>query len=131
MTAEATGDAWEAITAATREFTSAFARGDAAGMAALYTVSGQLLPANSDVVAGTQAIRAFWQVGIDVGFKELIPETRELELYGDVAHEVGRYRLRASGGELVDQGKYLVIWKREGGQWKMHRHIANSSLPAA
>jgi ketosteroid isomerase-like protein len=30
----------------------------------------------------------------------------------------------------VDQGKYIVIWKQDGGQWKLHRDIFNSSLPA-
>ena len=44
------------IEAANRRFMEAFGRGDAASVAQLYTSTAQLLPANSDVVAGTPAI---------------------------------------------------------------------------
>jgi ketosteroid isomerase-like protein len=30
----------------------------------------------------------------------------------------------------MDRGKYIVVWKDEGGKWKLHRDIWNSSLPA-
>ena len=26
-------------------------------------------------------------------------------------------------------GKFIVIWKEQGGQWKLHRDIFNSSIP--
>jgi hypothetical protein len=35
------------------------------------------------------------------------------------------------GGFLVlDNGKYVVIWKQKGDRWKLHPDIWNSSLPA-
>lgn len=46
------------IESANSRFVDAFKRGDATGMAALYTADAQLLPNNSDVVRGTEAIRA-------------------------------------------------------------------------
>jgi uncharacterized protein (TIGR02246 family) len=120
----------EAITAGNRSFMAAFARRDAAEMAALYTANGQLLPTNSDVVTGPQAIQAFWQMVMGMGIQEATLETVEAEAHGDTAYEVGRYTLRGEGGQLLDQGKYVVIWKREGGQWKLHRDIWNTNLPA-
>jgi uncharacterized protein (TIGR02246 family) len=131
MAAEVTGDVRQAIAAVNRDFVNAFARGDAAGMGALYTTSGQLLPAHSDVVTGRQAIQAFWQAVMEMGIREATLETVELEAYGDSANEVGRYTLRGDAGQELDRGKYVVIWKREGGQWKLHRDIWNSSLPPA
>jgi ketosteroid isomerase-like protein len=125
------GETRNAIAAANRIFMSAFARGDAAGLAALYTATAQLLPTHSEPVTGTQAIRTFWQTVIDMGIKEGTLETLELEDHGDTAHEVGRYTLRGEAGQVLDRGKYVVIWKREGGQWKLHRDIWNSSLPAS
>jgi uncharacterized protein (TIGR02246 family) len=108
----------------------AFRRRDAAAIADLYTRDGQLLPANSDFVTGTDAIRAFWQGAMDMGIEEVVLETAELEGHRDTAHEVGRYTLRA-GGEAADSGKYLVIWRREGGSWKLHRDIWTTSRPAS
>ncbi|NYZ69685.1 DUF4440 domain-containing protein [Endozoicomonas sp. SM1973] len=49
------------ITAADETFMSTFMKGDAAGIAALYTVSAQFLPPNGDVVLGRDAIQATFQ----------------------------------------------------------------------
>lgn len=48
------------IAAGNTRFRETFGRGDAAGVAALYTTGGQLLPPNSPVIAGRDAIQAFW-----------------------------------------------------------------------
>jgi uncharacterized protein (TIGR02246 family) len=113
-----------------KSFMEAFARGDAAGLAALYTAGGQLLPPNSDVVSGRDAIRAFWQGAIDMGLKEARLDTMEAEGVGNTAIEVGKYTLCLAGGQVADTGKYVVIWKTEAGGWKLHRDIWNSSRPA-
>lgn len=132
MSARTTGSAPRSgIEATNREFMEAFGRGDAAGVARLYTDAGQLLPANSDFVSGTTAIQSFWQGAMDMGLKEVVLETLEVEGHGDTAHEVGRYTLKAAGGEVADAGKYLVVWKREDGTWKLHRDIWTTSRPAA
>ena len=119
------------IEATNRRFMEAFGRGDAAGVAQLYTPSAQLLPAASDFVVGTSAIERFWQGAMDMGLKEAVLETLELETHGDTAHEVGRYTLKATGGQVADAGKYVVIWKHEDGAWKVHRDIWTTSRPAA
>ena len=113
------------------EFMGAFKRGDAAAMANLYTAEAQLLPANSDFVRGTTAIRQFWESVIDLGLKEANLETLELEAHADTAIEVGRYTLLAAGGAVADSGKYIVVWKNVKGAWKLHRDIWTTSRPAA
>ena len=119
-----------AIAAANRNQMDTFGRGDAEGMAKLYTATGQLLPTNSDFVTGGQAIQEFFQGGMDVGIKTIELETVELEGDGDTAIEVGRGTLRGEAGQVLDKQKYVLIWKREGGQWKLHRVIWNTSMPA-
>ena len=118
------------ILACNKHFMDAFGRGDAAGLAHLYTGGGQLLPPNSEVVAGRDAIRAFWQGALDAGLTEATLDTVEVDSTGDTAVEVGRYALRAKGGQVADAGKYVVVWKREGGGWKLHRDIWNTNRPA-
>ena len=117
------------IESANAQFMSSFKRGDAVGIANLYTAEAQLLPANSDFVRGTAAIRAFWQNVIDTGLKGANLETIELEDHGDTAIEIGRYRLLAAGDAVVDQGKYIVVWKHDTGKWKLHRDIWTTSQP--
>ena len=121
----------QAIKAADETFMTTFSRGDAAGMAALYTEKGQLLPPNSDSVTGQEAIQTVFQAFMDMGIKAIKLETIETEGYGDTASEVGRYTLESGEGQMLDQGKYIVIWKADNGQWKLHRDIFNSSLPVS
>src|SRR5438874_1534326 len=83
----------EAILAANQKFMKAFADRDAAGMVALYTKNGQLLPPNSDFVTGAPAIQAFWQAIMDMGIKAAQLETVEVEGSGESAYEVGKYTL--------------------------------------
>ena len=123
-------DVHAVIAAANQKFMETFARQDAAGMAGLYTGDGQLLPANSDFVTGTEAIEQFWGGAMAMGMKTAKLETIELESHGDTAVEVGRYTLGGEGGQTLDQGKFVVVWKNDGGDWKLHRDIWTSSLPA-
>ena len=124
-------DTRRAIESANAQFMSAFKRSDATALANLYTSGAQLLPANSDFVRGTAAIRAFWQNVMNMGLKTASLETVEVESHGDTAIEVGRYRLLAPGDALADQGKYIVVWKNENGTWKLHLDIWTTSQPAA
>jgi uncharacterized protein (TIGR02246 family) len=130
MTQSASGEVREAIAAANETFMAAAKRGDVAGLAALYTENGQVLPPNSDFVTGKQAIQAFWQAIRDMGIKAATLETVELESHGDTATEVGKYTLLGDEEQVLDEGKYIVIWKQEDGEWKLHRDIFNSSMPA-
>lgn len=110
------------------DFETSFARGDAAGMASLYTGDGMLLPTGSDFITGTQAIQQYWQGAMDMGVKQAKLDIVEVEQQGDTATEVGKYTLRGEGGQVIDQGKYIVLWRQQNGQWKLHRDIWNSSM---
>lgn len=99
-----------------------FNAGDAAGLAGLYSEDAQLLPPGADIVNGRPAIQAFWQQAIDGAQGEDSLDTMELHELGDVAVEIGMYT--EEGG---DNGKYMVVWKRHGNSWLIHRDIWNSS----
>jgi uncharacterized protein (TIGR02246 family) len=120
----------EAIAAADEEFEAAYNSGDAARVAALYTEEGQLLPPNADFMVGREAIQAFWQGAMDAGIASAKIEILEVEGHDDTAIEVSKYALCAQDGTELDAGKFIVIWKRVEGGWKLHRDIFNSSKPA-
>ena len=118
------------IAAGNRRFVEAFKRRDAAAVAALYTRDAQLLPPNSDFVSGGDGIRAIWQGVMEMGIRQAQLQTVGLETQGDIAIELGRYTLLLEGGQVADSGKYLVVWKAEGGSWKLHRDVWNTNRPA-
>lgn len=111
-------------------FEKNFNEGNAAGIAELYTNDGMLLPTGSDFIKGKEAIRDFWQGAINMGIKEAKLDIVEVEAQGDVVVEMGHYQLKGANSEVLDQGKYIVIWKQEDGQWKLHRDIWNTSRTA-
>lgn len=130
MTQATSTEIRDAIAATNETFMAAVKQGDTAALAALYTENGQLLPPNSDFVTGKEAIQAVWQAFLDMGIKAATLESVEVEDHGDTAIEVGTYTLHGDEGQQVDKGKYIVIWKQEEGQWKLHRDIFNTSMPA-
>jgi uncharacterized protein (TIGR02246 family) len=115
------------IEAKSKAFSAAVARGDAAAVAALYTSTAQVLPPGGEVARGRDAIQKVFQGAIDAGMRDVPLTTLEVEAHGDTATEVGTWAWKGKDGATVDHGKYLVIWKKEGGQWRLHRDIWNSS----
>ena len=116
------------IASVNEQFMAAFARRDAAGIAGFYATDALLLPPDSQQVRGSAGIRTFWDGILNLGVEGVRLETAELEEHGDdTAIEVGKAAILGPGGAIVDQGKYLVVWKKEGGSWKLHRDIWNSN----
>jgi len=117
----------DSIAASNTAFAKALANKDSAGVAALYTSDAVLMPANMPVFTGTAAITSFMGEGIRGGMNSINLQTTEVFGTGDIVTEVGTYTL--SFGPDQDKGKYIVIWKNEGGKWKMFRDIFNSDNP--
>ncbi len=112
-------------------FISAFSQSDAAKMAAFYASDAELLPPNSEFVQGQKAIESFWSATFDAGIKKITLETLDAQGIKDMAHEVGKYTLYGNEDQIIDTGKYIVIWKKVKHQWKLYRDIWNSSMPLA
>jgi uncharacterized protein (TIGR02246 family) len=122
-------DSRQAIETANAEFGAAVGRGDARAVAVMYTEGGQLYPPNEKVVAGRAAIEEFWKGSINAGVKRVELKTAEVEGLGNSAVEAGTYTLYGNDGTTLDRGKYLVLWKRVEGAWKLHRDCWNSNEP--
>ena len=68
---------------------------------------------------------------MDGGVSSIELITWEVEDCGDTAVEVGRVVMRGGDDEILDDGKFIVIWKKEDDGWRLHRDIVNSSLPSS
>ena len=117
-------DVRAAVEAGNRAFTAAFLRGDAAAVAVLYTEDAKVIPPGGAVAAGRAAVEAFWKATIASGVKDVALTTLEVEADGNLASETGRVRLVGADGKVSEE-RYVVVWKRVGGVWKLHRDIWN------
>ena len=116
------------IEAANRVFEAAFSAGDAGRVAACYTAEGQILPPGGKAMTGPTAIAAFWGQAMQAGFAGFKLTTVEVEQHGDTAIEIGTAEIYGPDQSVLDIANYIVIWKRVGGEWKLHRDIWNSSI---
>ena len=120
----------EAIASTNRTFEEAARRGDAKGMAAVYTSDGVAMPPDGPIVKGTADLEQMWgSVLKDMALQDVTLETVDLEISGDMACEVGIATLTlqaAEGGTTTAKAKFVVTWKNDGGTWKWHRDIWNN-----
>jgi uncharacterized protein (TIGR02246 family) len=118
------------IAAVNRAFEDAARKGDAETMASLYTTDGIALPPDAPMVTGRDNIKQLWASVISgMGLKSVKLDTLDLEVAGDTAHEVGeaKLELEPTAGQATSAAvKYVVVWKRVGGQWRLHRDIWNA-----
>jgi ketosteroid isomerase-like protein len=124
------GEFRSSIEAANAEFSVAAAKGDGAGLAALYAADGQVMPAGSEPIRGKAAIQKFWQGALDSGIAGVGLKTLEVFAHGATATEVGQYELQDKAGKVLDHGKYIVVWRHEGGQWKLLRDMFSTNVPS-
>lgn len=107
---------------------NAFAAGDVAGVAALYTEDARLMPPNAAMIQGREGVASTFD-----GMKglEIDLDATETATSGDIGYRVGTYVLRTADGSPVDNGKFIETWRKVGGQWMITNDIWNSDLPAA
>lgn len=118
------------IAATNQAFSDAISARDAAGVSAVYTADGQVLPTGAPEITGPADVQAFWQAQMDGGLCQAKLTTVELRVYDDHAVEHGRFELFDKNNAPVDNGKFIVIWANENGQWKWRLDIFNSSVAA-
>lgn len=121
-------DVTQEIQKANEVFMETFRSGDADAMAGLYTSDGILYPSNSEPLRGTENIKKFWVGVYESGLTDTQLETVSALAYGSIAIEEGKVTLYV-GEQVVGVEKFIVIWHKENGKWKLHQDIFNSSMP--
>jgi ketosteroid isomerase-like protein len=91
--------------------------------------------AGSPQIQGHDAIRALYDSFFGSGqLKQFEGTTSHLEVSqsGDLAYEYGvnRFVLTGPSGDLLDIGKYLVVWKKIDGEWYAAALSFTSDAPA-
>jgi uncharacterized protein (TIGR02246 family) len=120
----------DAIERANRAFIAAFNAHDAAKIGRLYASDAAVLPPGAAPASGRAAVQKFWQGMIDAGITNVSVQTREVQSSGNLAYEAGQFALDVPGKDgpaTHVTGKYVVVWKRVGGAWRLYRDIWNDT----
>ena len=105
-----------------------FNGGDVDGLVLMYTADAEVLPPDEPVMESPAAIQSFWraynpgQVRLEVGE---VDTTR----LGDLWLREGAYKAQFPDEGEPRVGKFLELWKQEGGNWLLYRQMWNRNAP--
>jgi uncharacterized protein (TIGR02246 family) len=104
-------------------------------LVALYSPNGVFIRDNMPAVAGREALRAAYRETFSTLKVDLPITVQEVEVSGDMAWlratSAGRVKVLASGRESNDAFNLMVVFRREGGAWKIRSYIYAPSRPGA
>ena len=124
-------DAESTIRGLTQDFCTAFNTGNYDQAAALFSSDGVLMLSNRESSEGAKAIERMLRQYGDSGYQNLRFETTRVEYSGDIAIEIGRYKVcrQLGNATIADIGRFLRAWRRLG-VWRIIGDSWNSSSPA-
>ena len=106
---------------------------DVAAVTAFYTFDAIVLDPETPARRGAEAMRAAWQEflkspGLTV---RLVPEKIDIAAAGDLASDFGRFEVHGAGpaGKIKTVHKYLTVWRKVGGEWKILYTAWNTNPP--
>lgn len=119
------------IERANAAFTSAHVAGDVAAIDAMFTRDAKSFPPGADAVVGPAALHTLTVEYLESGIKEFQELTTDCYGNGDLLVDQGTYVVTYGPASTVERGKYMNVWKREDGTWKIHANIWNTSPAGA
>lgn len=103
------------------------AEGDVDWIMNIHATGSIQFPAGAKMIQGEEAMRAAWTgmintEGLDVSWKST---AAFVSASNDMAYDYGIVKVKSPDGSTED-GKYLVVWTREDGEWKIALNMYNS-----
>ena len=118
-----------------KTYESALNANDVDKILALYGNEPVFMPQHAPALVGRDAVRAgyeqvFATIKLDIRF-----EVHEIVETGDWAwartSSAGRTRILAAGAEVTEGNNELFTFRREGGEWRIHRYLFSTNQPRA
>ncbi len=104
--------------------------GDAKAIAAAYTDDGKIFPNNREIMEGSESLEKYWTPHPDyqTTYHKITPV--EIKILGDEAYDYGYYEGKTLAKKTNEtsswRGKYVIVWKKVDGDWKIYLDIWNS-----
>jgi uncharacterized protein (TIGR02246 family) len=113
------------------EWSQAAQNKDADKFASFYSETGSAMPFNAPIVTGKAKVKELWATLMaKPGFSlRFAPTHIEVASSRDMAYDVGTFVLNLGddkGMSTTIPGKYVVVWKAQGGEWKVEADIFNT-----
>ena len=110
-------------------FSKAYMDGDIDGLVKMYTLDGKIFPNNRQILVGHADLLSYWGIPEDVKILHHKVTPSEIQIENDTAYDYGYYEgktLTKDKKEVSWQGKYIIVWKKINGDWKIYLDIWNN-----
>lgn len=123
----------QTVRARSQALAEAFNAKNADGLMRFFSGDSVLMPPEAPTMRGKDAIKVYFDQVYSEGGTELVVETLDVGGHGPLAYETGTYSMNRrpeSGANTRDRGKYVLVWRQQGGgQWMVDYSIWSSDFP--
>lgn len=116
----------EAIRKATADLTAGINEKNVDRILELYTENSVFMPPNAPLLRGREPLKGFY-TDLVSRVSDLKMEPADVAGHGPIAYQSGSYTMNV--GTARDRGKYLMVFRNMGGNWKMEYTSWSSDLP--
>lgn len=109
-------------------FSKYYMNGDHEKIAASYTDDGKIFPTGTPIIEGPEALEKYWTLPSTTKILKHKVTPTEIRIVKRIAYDYGYYEgetLTAKGEKIPWKGKYVIIWKKIGKDWKIYLDIWN------
>ncbi len=105
------------------KFSEQIKLGDSVALASHYSTDAAILLPNTEPIIGEEILSA-WGSMLRAGSVDISFQTIDLAGSNDFLIETG-YIVTKVNEDNITKSKYLVIWKKQDGVWKLYRDMVN------
>jgi uncharacterized protein (TIGR02246 family) len=111
----------------------AYNAADPESFASAYTEDAWVISMRRPIKGSRAEIKAAFTPGMSNYLFNTELDVLDVEVHGDIAYMIGRSTLTGEPREgatvpsFVEERIYTAIFKREGGEWLIHRHMESTS----
>ena len=114
------------IAASNAIFGASFGKNDSTAFLNCYATDACIFPTGMPKLCGPAALAQFFKGGVSMGIRNIVLKTDELFGGKDGVSETGTYEMLGEKNVSLEKGKFMVLWKKVDGKWKMFRDVWNS-----
>lgn len=118
-------DSAQGVAAGRERMRAALHARDADALAACYTRDARLYWPTRPPVDTPEAVLAQSRYALEVNLADFRLEVDDFISGEDIAVEIGRCTFINTLGQEFDGGRYMTVWKKEDGVWKIHRDFVS------
>lgn len=111
-----------------KQFSQYYMNAETQKIADCYTTDGKIFPNGTDIIEGIPAIEKRWRLPENVKtlYHKVTPE--EIRIVKKYAYDYGYYEGKTQGADgtiSTWKGKYVIVWRKVGSDWKIYLDIWN------